>query len=125
MDATSPATQLIDGWYVLEDDFRWTKPDAIAILLKRPDLHNFQVEGCVLPEQIQKSRAVLLRVLLNTQLLGQHEFTAPGCQAVQWPAPPLPAGKVTIEFRLAPPYPAPKPDPRIFGIAMKGFGFIP
>jgi hypothetical protein len=41
-------------------------------------------------------------------------------------APPLgPAGKVEIEFHVVPPYPAPKPDPRVLGITMKGFGFIP
>jgi hypothetical protein len=125
MDASSPTTQLLDGWYVLEDDFRWTKPDAAAVLLKSPELHNFQVEACLLPEQIQKYRAVSLRVRLDAQPLGQHEFTLPGCQTVQWPAPPAPSGKVKIEFHVTPPQPAPKPDPRILGITMKGFGFIP
>jgi hypothetical protein len=125
MDITSPATQLIEGWYVLEDDFRWIKPDATAVLLKPAATRNFQVEACVMPEQIQKYRAVSLRVLLDAQLIGQHEFTAPGCQIAQWPAPPVPAGRVKIEFHVEPPFPAPKPDPRILGITMKGFGFIP
>jgi len=74
----------------------------------------------MMPEQIQGSQ-----VLLDGQPLGQHEFTAPGCQIVQWAAPPVPAGRVKIEFHVAPPFPAPKPDPRIRGITMKGFGFIP
>jgi hypothetical protein len=125
MDITSPATQLLEGWFVLEDDFRWIKPDATAVLVKPAAARNFQVEACVMPEQIQKYRAVSLRVMLDGQLIGQHEFTQPGCQIVQWAAPPAPAGRVKIEFHVAPPYPAPKPDPRILGITMKGFGFIP
>jgi hypothetical protein len=125
MDVTSPATQLLEGWYVLEDDFRWTKPDATAVLLEPADIRNFQVEACVMLEQIRRYRAVSLRVLMDGQLLGQHEFTQPGCQIVQWPAPSVSAGRVTIGFHVAPPYPAPKPDPRVLGITMKGFGFIP
>jgi hypothetical protein len=125
MDISSPPNQLLDGWYNPDDDFRWIKPDATAVLLRPEGVRLFEVVACVAPEQIQKYRAVTLLVLLDEQLLGQHEFTAPGCQTVQWPAPPAPAGKVKIEFRVQPPYPAPKPDPRILGITIKGFGFIP
>jgi hypothetical protein len=125
MDATSPATQLLDGWHVLEDDFRWIKPEATAVLLKPADVRHFVVEACVMPEQIRRYHAVSLRAMLDAQPIGQHEFTAPGCQTVQWPAPPVPAGKAKIEFHVAPPYTAPAPDPRVLGITMKGFGFTP
>jgi hypothetical protein len=125
MDISSPPNQLLDGWYNPDDDFRWIKPDATAVLLRPEGAGHFEVVACVAPEQTRRDNAVALTALLDGQLLGHHEFTAPGCQTVQWPALPAPAGKVTIEFRVQPPYPAPKPDPRILGITIKGFGFIP
>jgi hypothetical protein len=124
MDITSPATQLLDGWYHPDDDFRWTKPDATAILLRPEGAQHFQVVACVAAEQIRRYRTVSLRVLVDAQPLGQHEFIAPGCETVEWPAPPASPGKVNIEFHLTPPFPAPKSDPRILGISMKAFGFI-
>lgn len=125
MDISSPPNQLLDGWYNPDDDFRWIKPDASAVLIRPEGVRHFEVVACAAAEQIQKYRAVTLHVLLDEQRLGEHEFTAPGCQTLQWPAPPAPAGKVKIEFQVDPPYPAPGPDPRILGITIKGFGFIP
>ncbi|MBZ5591008.1 MAG: hypothetical protein LAP39_02145 [Acidobacteriia bacterium] len=123
MDITTPAGQLIDGWYALEDDFRWMKPDARAVVLRPASARNFEVVACVLPEQIGRGHAISLRVLLNAQPLRQHDFTVPGCQSVEWPAPPGPAGNVKVEFHIAPPYIPPQPDSRILGITMKSFGF--
>ena len=123
MDVSSPANQLLDGWYSPDDDFRWTKPDARAVLLRPEGARHFEVVACVATEQTQRYNTVALRVLLDAQPLGQHAFTAPGCETVEWPAPPRSPGKVSIEFHITPPYPAPKPDPRILGISMKAFGF--
>ena len=128
MDVNAPTRQLLDGWYKPDNpdyDSRWTQPDATASLLRPEGARHFEVAACVAPEQVQRFRTVTLRVVLEEQPLGQHVFTAPGCETLEWPAPPVPAGQVKIEFHVAPPYPAPKPDPRILGITMKGFGFIP
>jgi len=128
MDISAPTGQLVDGWYKpdnADDDSRWTKPDATASLLRPEGARHFEVAACVAPEQIQRYRTVALWVLLEERPLGRHEFTAPGCETVEWPVPPGSAGKVKIEFHVAPPYPATKPDTRILGITMKGFGFIP
>jgi hypothetical protein len=123
MDIHSPAGQLLDGWYALEDDFRWMKPDARAVLLRPADARRFEVVACVLPEQIRRSRVVSLRVLVDARPVGRHDFTAAGCQPVQWPVPAGSTGTVTVEFHTEPLYLPPKPDTRILGITMKAFGF--
>ena len=123
MDIRSPATQLLSGWYALEDDFRWTKPDAAAVLQRPEGARNFEVTACILPEQSGPEHAVSLRVLVDAEPIGAHEFNAAGCERVRWPLVPGHAGVVKVEFHSVPPYAPPKPDQRILGIIMKGFGF--
>jgi hypothetical protein len=123
MDIRSPVTQLLSGWYPLEDDFRWTKPDATAILFRPEGASNFEVMACVRPEQMGKDRAVSLQVLVDAQPLGAHEFASAGCETVRWPVPAGHAGPVKVEFHSMPPYQPAKPDLRILGVTMKGFGF--
>lgn len=123
MDASSPPNQLLDGWYNPDDDFRWTKPDATAVLLKPDVARHFETVACVAPDQIRQSHTVALRVLVDRQPVGRHEFTAAGCETFAWPAPPGPAGKVAVEFQSAPPYSPPNGDPRNLGVSMKAFGF--
>jgi len=125
MDVSFPANQLLDGWHNLEGNFRWTEPDATAVLFRPEEARHFELIACLPQEQILRYHTVALRVLLDAQPLGQHEFTTPGCQTVSWPVPPGPAGKERVEFHSAPPYPAPKPDPRILGISVSAFGFTP
>jgi hypothetical protein len=123
MDVSSPPAQLLEGWYQLEEGFRWTKPDAIAVLLRPEGARSFEVAACLPPEQIVQCHVVSLQVMLDAKPLGRHEFTAPGCQTVRWPAPPGSAGVAKVEFRITPPYPAPKPDPRVLGLPIMAFGF--
>jgi len=123
MDISSPPNQLLDGWYNLENDFRWTRPDATAALLKPEGARRFEVVACTPSEQIRRYQAVALRVRVDTQPVGQHEFTTPGCETVAWPAPSGPAGKVTVEFHSTPPYLPPNGDPRVLGISIVAFGF--
>jgi hypothetical protein len=123
MDFSSPPYQLLDGWYAPDGDFRWTQPDSRAILMKPEASRHFEVVACVTPEQILRYQAVALRVMVDTQTIGRHEFTAPGCETVAWPTPLGPAGQVRVEFHSTPPYRDSAGDTRIFGISIKGFGF--
>jgi len=123
MDISSPPNQLLEGWYNPDDDFRWTRPDATAVLLEPAGARHFEVVACAAPEQIRRFHSVTLRALADKQLIGQHEFTAPGCGTFAWPAPAGAAGKVTIEFHSSPPYSPSNGDPRILGISIKAFGF--
>jgi hypothetical protein len=123
MDSNLPAGQLVSGWYRLEGDIRWTRPQARA-LLSRPDrARSFELVTCPTEPQIALHKTVDLEVLFDTRPVARYAFTKPGCQTVRWPAPAWPAGPVSIEFRAMPPYSLP-PDTRVFGITVKAFGFV-
>ncbi|HUJ22293.1 MAG TPA: hypothetical protein VLX58_12255, partial [Bryobacteraceae bacterium] len=122
MNEQTPPAQLPSGWYRPDEDFRWTQPDATAVLLRPQNVHSFELEACVSPEQIRRHGVIELRVLLDARLLGRHEFTAPGCQTLRWAVPHGPAGMSNIEFHATPAF-HPAGDPRVLGIAVKGCGF--
>jgi len=124
MDLKTPGSQLLSGWYPLEDDFRWTQPDATAVLLRPPDVRSFEVAACAVPAQFSAGRQVKMRVLLDGRALGEREFTAPGCQTLRWPAVRSPGGMSKIEFQITPPFRSPRGDIRTLGISITGFGFV-
>jgi hypothetical protein len=122
MNVRTPGTQLLSGWHPLEEDFRWTEPDASAVLLRPEDAKHFEIVACAVPNQV-RVEPLQLRVLLDAKSLGSHQFTAAGCETLRWPAPSGAAGKVRIEIHSTPPFRAP-PDPRVLGINVKAFGFV-
>lgn len=122
MNVRTPATQLLSGWHSLEEDFRWTEPDASAVLLRPQDAKRFEIVACAVPAQV-RAGPLQLRVLLDAKSLGSHQFTAAGCETLRWPAPGGAPGKVKIEILCTPPFRAP-PDPRVLGINVKAFGFV-
>jgi hypothetical protein len=122
MDVSFPPNQLLEGWYNPEDDFRWAKPVATALLFKPGNARHFEVLACITPEQVRRYQVVDLRVSVDAKPTGEHRFRAPGCETVAWPMTPGPGGKTTVEFHSTPPYQAPN-DPRMLGISIKAFGF--
>jgi hypothetical protein len=124
MDLKTPGSQLLSGWYPLEDDFRWTQPDATAVLLRPAAVRGFEVAACTVPAQFSAGQQVKLRVLIDGRVLGEHEFTAPGCQTLRWPAPRSPGGMRQIEFHATPPFRPAQGDTRTLGISITGFGFV-
>ena len=122
MDSIIPAGQLGSGWYRLEGDIRWTRPDATAILYRPGDARSFALVTCLTEPQIARHKDIHVQILMDGRPFVAHDFTTPGCQAVRWPVPRGQAGRVNIEFHTTPPYNYP-PDPRIFGITVKAFGF--
>jgi hypothetical protein len=123
MNTKMPGAQLTSGWYRLDWDYRWTKPDATAVLTRPARAAIFQMVACAAPPQIAALGTIDVQVLLNGRPLGHHAFTAPDCETLRWPVPDGPAGTVAIRFHTAPPYPTPAPDTRVFGIIVKAFGF--
>jgi hypothetical protein len=125
MDLKIPGAQLLSGWYPLEDHFRWTQPDATAVLLRPAGVHSFEVAACATPAQFRAGQTVKLRVALDGRVLGEHEFTGPGCQTLRWPAPGEPGGTSKVEFHVTPPFRPMQGDTRTLGISITGFGFVP
>jgi len=122
MNIRTPGSQLLSGWHSLEENFRWTEPDAGAVLLRPEDAKHFEIVACTVPEQV-RAGPVLLRVLLDAESLGSHQFTTAGCETLRWPADGGAPRKVSIEIHSTPPFRAP-PDPRVLGINVKAFGFV-
>jgi len=124
MNSILPAGQLVSGWFRLEGDIRWTRPDASALLSHPARAESFELVTCPTEPQIAKHKRVDLQVLFDGQPFAEYVFTMPGCQTVRWPVPRGHAGPVKIDFHTAPPYNYP-PDTRVFGITVKSFGFLP
>jgi hypothetical protein len=124
MDTRMPAAQLTSGWYRLDGDHRWAKPDASALLTRPAVAGIFELVACASPPQIAALGTVHLEVLLDGRPLGHHAFTVPDCETLRWPVPAGPAGAVEIGFHTEPPFQASAQDLRIFGVAVKAFGIV-
>lgn len=123
MNSVLPAGQLVSGWYRLEGNLRWTRPDATSVLYRPAVARTFELVVCPPPMQIAMHNIVDLEILLDGRPFVAHDFTAPGCQTVRWSLAKEPAGPVKIQFHTTPPYTYP-PDPRVFGLPVKAFGFV-
>lgn len=125
MDSQTPLWQLHEGWYPLEDRFRWTSPKATARLRRPPHATQFELVVNISPDQIKDLGRTKVEVMINGDLLGTHEFTRSGWQTVHWDLPPSAAEHADVEFRIQPEYHPSNGDPRSLGIATVSFGFLP
>lgn len=120
-----PLWQLEKGWYQAEGRYRWTAPTASARLYRPAGAKQFQIEVNVGPQYIEMVKAAHIRVLIDGRLIGETTFTHHGWQAVQFPIKPAPAATVHVTFEVDPPL-RPNPDePRVLGVPMGTFGFLP
>jgi len=117
MNEVTPVWQLQNGWYGLEDGFRWTAPATAARLYRPKRARQFEVVlmGTGPPRDMS--------VHLNGAYLGSVSTAEPGVRTVRWQLPPGPPGPVKVEFQ-APAY-RPKGDSRTLGTAIISFGFLP
>jgi hypothetical protein len=121
----TPVWQLQDGWYSLEQGYRWTRPVARARLRRPPGARQFELVVNVGPDYIKDVRLSKVEVLLNGASLGHAEFTRAGWQTVKWDVAAGAAGPAEVEIRAEPAYKPSNNDPRTLGIAVGGFGFLP
>ena len=125
MNELTPVWQLTNGWFGIEEGFRWTAPDATARLYRAAQATQFEV---VLNVGRNGSRRWDIRdfsARLNGVPLGTARLTEPGIRTVRWPLPPGPPGTVEAEFQADPPCRAADRDPRTLGAAIVSFGFLP
>jgi hypothetical protein len=125
MNELTPVWQLTDGWYGLEDGYRWTAPHASARLYRAPEVEQFEAVLSVSPQLLAARGYTDFSTRLNGVPLGTARLSEAGNRTVRWPLPPGPPGTVEVEFQSDPPYHAPNGDPRTLGAAILSFGFLP
>jgi hypothetical protein len=125
MNEVTPVWQLSDGWYGLEDGYRWAAPRATARLYRAPRATQFEVVINVGPKLMQAVGHSDFSARLDGRVLGTAQLTEPGIRILRWPLPPSAPGTVEIEFQAAPPFHASGADPRLLGAAILSFGFLP
>jgi hypothetical protein len=124
MNELTPVWQLQDGWFGLEEGFRWAAPDATARLYRAPRATQFEVVLNIGPQVLAALGHTDFSARLNGVPLGTARFTELGVHTVRWPLPPGPPGTVEAEFHADPSYHA-DGDPRTLGAAVVSFGFLP
>jgi hypothetical protein len=126
MNQSTPLWQLEDGWFGLNDTFRWIKQRAVAVLHCPANGSVFELHVNLPEAQIDQNHHSLVKVLLDGTEIGSKDFVAPGLQTAQWALPVnVPRDRdVRIEFDVSPEF-IYAGDPRHLGIAVTGFGFTP
>ena len=120
-----PVWQLEQGWYQAEYRYRWTAPKASARLWRPADARRFRFEANIGPQYIEMVKKVRVRVMLDGTQIGETEFTGHGWKVTDFPLAAAPAGTVHVVFEVDPPL-KPNPDePRLLGIPIGSFGFLP
>jgi len=124
MNELTPVWQLTDGWFGLEEGFRWAAPHATARLYRAPRATQFEVVLNIGPQLLTALGHTDLSVRLNGVPLGTARLTELGIRTLRWPLPPGPPGTVEAAFQSDPPFHA-AGDPRTLGVAVVSFGFLP
>ena len=125
MNEVTPVWQLTDGWYGIEDGYRWAAPHAKARLYRAPRATQFEVVLNIGPQLLASQGHTDFSASLNGVPLGTARVAELGIQTVRWPLPPAPPGVVEAEFVSDPPFHASAADPRTLGTAVVSFGFLP
>lgn len=121
----TPVSQLGEGWFGLENNYRWTEPRATAVLYRPQRARYFDVTVNLSPEHIRNVPEIALTVLLNGEPAGHYVFRQNGWKTVRWPLGAGNAGVVRVEFRTSPAFQPDGPGGVTFGIPIGGFGFQP
>lgn len=123
MDRYTPVWQLDEGWFQLENGYRWTKPVAHARLHRPDGARRFGLTLNVSPDLVRDAGGTAVRVVLDGEALPPREFRAAGLQAAHWDLPSRPAGTVAVRLESTPYRPS-NQDPRVLGAAVVAFGFV-
>jgi hypothetical protein len=125
MNEITPLWQLTDGWFELEDGYRWTAPRATARLYRPEGATQFEVVVNIGPQLLEAIGHTDFTARLSGEPLGTVHLAEAGVRTLRWALPPGPPGTVEAEFQADPPYRAPGDDPRTLGAAVVSFGFLP
>jgi hypothetical protein len=123
MSASAPAWNFLEGWYSLENGFRWTQPVAAIVLHRPPSANRFSLTVNLGEAQFKAQGGVEVELLIDGKSLGVREFRQPGWHEQSWPLPPAPPGNVRVELRTLRPLTVPS-DSRVLGAAVVALGFV-
>jgi len=124
LNEISPFWQLTEGWFGMDEGFRWAAPRATARLYRAPRATQFEVVLNVSPLALAAAGHTDFSAQLNGVALGTAHFTDLGIHTIRWPLPPGSPGTVEAEFESGPPFHTGS-DPRTLGAAVVSFGFLP
>jgi hypothetical protein len=123
MNETTPIWQLEQGWYPLEDTFRWTQPVATARLLRPAGALRFTMRVNIGAEQRKLAGVQQVTVSLNGVPIGPpRSFPDLAWQEAVWDLEPAAAGEVEVRVEVTPGF-HPMNETRELGLAIGGFGF--
>jgi len=124
MNPGTPVWQLGDGWYDLEDTYRWLRPGATARLWRPVGARRFEVRVNIGQEQMQSVGVQEVTVTLDGTKLEPRRFPRLAWQTERWDVAPAPEGEVEVKFEVRPSF-RPGNETRVLGLAVGGFGFLP
>jgi hypothetical protein len=125
MNEVTPIWQLTNGWFGLEEGFRWAAPQATARLYRAPRATQFEVVLDTSPQLLATLGHTDFTVRLNGVPLGTARLTESGMRTLRWPLPPGPPGTVEAEFQTDPPFHERGSGTRTLGMPVVSFGFLP
>ncbi|MGC4052261.1 MAG: hypothetical protein QM757_23250 [Paludibaculum sp.] len=124
MATGNPVWLLGDGWFPLENGFRWIKPAATAHLTRLPAAKEFFVRINLGPVQFQDQGKVELELFLDGRSQGSRVYDQVAWLERRWPVPSDLPPTVEVTIRSVNPYKPSNGDPRVLGAAIAGFGFV-
>ena len=123
------SSQLLSGFYGLEDTWRWTKKD-FSVALGRPGTAaekgaKINLVFAIPDMVIQKLKSITLYAAVNEVKLPSETYTKPGDYTYSRDLPPasFTAEKVKIDFHLDKALPPSSSDGRELGIIVSAIGF--
>ncbi|MBN9658519.1 MAG: hypothetical protein J0H49_10100 [Acidobacteria bacterium] len=124
MATGNPVWLLGDGWYPLENGFRWIKPTATAHLTHPAAAKEFFVRINLGPVQFKDQGRVELELFLDGRSQGTRVYDQVAWLERRWPVPSDLPATVEVTIRSVNPYNPTNGDPRTLGAAIAGFGFV-
>ncbi|MBX9600734.1 MAG: hypothetical protein K2X35_07015 [Bryobacteraceae bacterium] len=121
----TPVSQLGEGWFGLENNYRWTEPRATAVLYRPARARYFDLTVNISPEHIRRVPEIAVTVLLEGEPAGHYVFRQNGWKTVRWPLAAGAEGVARVEFRTSPAFRPDGPGGVLFGVPIGGFGFQP
>jgi hypothetical protein len=123
MDGATPLWQLGEGWFQLEQGYRWMDAWAEATLARPAGAKWFELVVNAGPEQMRQRGAVQVRVFVGGSPAGMVRFEREGRQSRRLALAEQPPGTVRVEFRVPDELTLPRREGGRLGAASAAFGF--